>query len=632
MSAFRLTVIEPGEPDPATFHLSGQDQVIGRDPSADLVVGAASVSGRHGLFKPTANGYAFTDLSSTNGSALLRAGSATAEGLPGGQAVPVQAGDTLLLGDQKAPVVVRIEASVAAFDGPAGGQRTIIARAPLADLLGALPQGAGVEAALEQLAARALAAKKPEELLQAGLAFLTAVAPRASERGMALWGPYVACQAGDEIPSGLRKAAWDAEKQAVLLDDSDGAALPQTGSIVGKGMRAALLVPLASGGVSWGVLYAAATLGVVALPQSIVPSAAVAGPLLALAAAQLSARREDQARRAALETENAQLFDKSDKVDKAEADPVGQAPTFVEALKLARQVASADVPVLILGETGTGKEVLARALHRWSRRADHAFVPFNCAAVPEKLIESELFGHMRGSFPGATADRRGLFEEANGGTVFLDEIGEMPALMQAKLLRVLQEGEVRRVGASKAIRVDVRVLSATHRDLQQMVAEGRFRADLMYRMNAVTIRLPALRERGDDVALLAHFLLGRAQRQARKRVAGFAADALWALSTHRFPGNVRELENEILRAVALTTEGESIHASAFSEGLRGGVPASFAPAAGEVLPLKDVVARAERVAIDDALQRSKGNVSEAARVLGLTRPGLYKAMERLGIR
>ncbi|TNF23549.1 MAG: sigma-54-dependent Fis family transcriptional regulator, partial [Deltaproteobacteria bacterium] len=358
---------------------------------------------------------------------------------------------------------------------------------------------------------------------------------------------------------------------------------------------------------------------------------AVAATIVGLSAAQLARRAEDAARRDRLEAENREL--RGDRAGLRVIEPIGQSAPFLAAVGLAKSVAASDVPVLIHGETGTGKEVLAKNLHLWSRRAARPFVAFNCAAVPEALIESELFGHVRGAFTGANIDRKGLFEEADGGTIFLDEIGEMPAVMQAKLLRVLQDGEVRRVGSSRPSRVDVRVVSATHKDLAALVAQGAFRADLMYRLNAVTLRIPALRERGDDVALLAHFLLGRACDQARKRVPGFAADALWALSRHDFPGNVRELENEILRAVALTPEGEPVRAAAFSERVADRAPVRGpAPLGGGPVTLKDAVTETERRVIEEALERTGGNVSQAARELGLTRPGLYKVMERLGMR
>ena len=633
MRLFRLTVTQPGEPEPATFFLNGDAHVIGRDPSVDLPIATASISARHGHFRPDPRGYTYTDLNSTNGSVLVRSG--TPEVLGGGEPVPLASGDTILLGDREAPVVVYVEDPIEMTERTSGG-----AHATHADVRTPGPEPS-VEVALTQLAAHALAALTPDELAHAALAFLAALAPLASERGVQLWGPHLASCVGTPPPSAIAAMATSTATEAILLDDSDGALLPKTVSVVASGVRAALVGPLVASGQSWGVLYAASPLGVTALPHTIVRACAVAGPLLALASAQLSGKRDDAARRAALERQNAELAG----TDTSAADdsngpmgpsvpngPIGRAPNFLAAIAIAREVAPSGVPVLVVGETGTGKEVLARSLHRWSRRASHPFVAFNCAAVPAGLLESELFGHAKGAFTGAHGTRRGIFEEANHGTLFLDEIGEMPAAMQAKLLRVLQEGEVRPVGATKSIPVDVRVVSATHRDLTAMVAVGGFRADLFYRINAVTVRVPPLRDRGDDVVLLAHALLGRAQQSARKRVAGFGTDALWALSTYRFPGNVRELGNEILRAVALTPEGTLIRADAFSETLRDGAQLSPSIAGGGAPQLKDYVARAERLAIADALARTHNNVQEAAMLLGVSRPGLYRAIERLGLR
>ncbi|MCB9733238.1 MAG: sigma-54-dependent Fis family transcriptional regulator [Deltaproteobacteria bacterium] len=417
----------------------------------------------------------------------------------------------------------------------------------------------------------------------------------------------------------------------MLFTEGD-AALEMTASVVQTGASAFVAAPLIAHGASFGVIAGWSPLGPAALPASALPQLAVAASIVALSASQLAVRAEGEVERRRLEDENTRLRGAATGLRVVE--PVGESRAFTEALTLARSVASSDVPVLLNGETGSGKEVLARNVHLWSRRAAKPFVAFNCAAVPESLIESELFGHVRGAFTGAGADRKGLFEEADGGTIFLDEIGEMPGVMQAKLLRVLQDGEVRRVGASRPLRVDVRVVSATHRDLARLVTEGRFRADLMYRLNAVTLRIPSLRERGDDVSLLAHFLLGRAADSARKRIPGFAADALWALSRYDFPGNVRELENEILRAVALTPEGEPIRASVFSERVAGQAPPPGATQApdGQPVTLKDAVAATERAVVEAAIARHGGNVSQAARELDLTRPGLYKVMERLGLR
>jgi len=623
--ALILTVRVPGEAGEAVFHLAGEERIIGRDPSCDIVVEAPSVSGRHGALRLTAAGYAYADLGSRNGSVLLRAGGAELTPLAVEEPVLVRPGDALLLGDAGRPVRLGLREGATAYAAPAAlPTRTVVAAAPLADLLGRREQ------ALETLAARSLAATSARELADAALELLERAAPAASGRGVVIWGAGLHEEVGDPVPRGVRAAG--AERGEVVLFEEASDPLPMTESLARAGVRAALVAPLRAGGGAYGVMAAWSHLGSAALPRAALPQLAVAASLVGLAAAQLAVRAEGELARRRLEAENQHLRGAGEGGLRV-IEPIGESPAFLEVLRLARRVASADVPVLVLGETGTGKEVLARNLHRWSRRADRPFVAFNCAAVPETLIESELFGHVRGAFTGAGADRRGLFEEADGGTILLDEIGEMPLAMQAKLLRVLQDGEVRRVGASRTARVDVRVLSATHRDLATLVQEGRFRSDLMYRLNAVTLQLPALRERGDDVTLLAHFLLGRACDQARRRVPAFAADALWAMSRYAFPGNVRELENEVLRAVALTPEGECIRASALSERVAGGAPPPPAAlASAGPVALKDAVAATERAVIEEALGRTGGNVSQAARELGLTRPGLYKVMERLGLR
>ncbi|MAF64312.1 MAG: hypothetical protein CMJ84_01460 [Planctomycetes bacterium] len=247
---------------------------------------------------------------------------------------------------------------------------------------------------------------------------------------------------------------------------------------------------------------------------------------------------------------------------------VGASPPMEALFDLLEKVAPSDVAVLILGETGTGKEVVARALHEAGGRAERVFLAENCAAVPANLLESELFGHVRGSFTGAVADRAGHFVVADKGTVFLDEIGDMPLAMQSKLLRVLQEGEVRPVGSNKLKRVDVRVIAATNKDLTAMCAERTFREDLYFRLNVITIELPPLRERGGDVALLArHFLASTGEQVGRDL--SLDGDALAALEAWTWPGNVRELENEICRAAVLG--GDTIRAEDLSPRLSGGV-------------------------------------------------------------
>ncbi len=232
---------------------------------------------------------------------------------------------------------------------------------------------------------------------------------------------------------------------------------------------------------------------------------------------------------------------------------IGKSPKFVECLKMVGRVAGTNLPVLITGESGTGKEIVARAIHLRSKRAEHRFVTVNCGAIPTELIESELFGHARGSFTGADRERMGLWEEATGGTLFLDEITETNPLFQVKLLRALQEGEIRRVGANRVVKVDVRVIAATNSDIEADVERGTFRQDLMYRLNAVTINLPPLRERREDITLLAeHFV--REVVSSETNAPQFSANALDVLTNYSWPGNIRELENAVLRAVSLADD------------------------------------------------------------------------------
>jgi len=251
---------------------------------------------------------------------------------------------------------------------------------------------------------------------------------------------------------------------------------------------------------------------------------------------------------------------------------IGAAPALKTVFELIERVAPSDVPVLIHGETGTGKELVARALHQLSRRAKKTFLAENCAAVPASLLESELFGHKKGSFTHAIADRAGHFVTASGGTLFLDEIGDMPLEMQAKLLRVLETGEVRPVGSSQTVHVDVRVLAATHRDLPAMVRERRFREDLFFRLNVIRIQLPPLRERPGDVELLVHFFLARLLDPGAR----IAPEALAALVAYSWPGNVRQLENELRRAAALYRG--SIELEDLSPEVQGAAAARSAPA------------------------------------------------------
>jgi two-component system response regulator HydG len=301
---------------------------------------------------------------------------------------------------------------------------------------------------------------------------------------------------------------------------------------------------------------------------------------------------------------------------------IGRSPAIQEVIERVVRVAPTDATVLITGESGTGKELVARALHVGSRRGEKPFVPVNCAAITETLLESELFGHAKGAFTGASRARRGLFEEAHGGTLFIDEIAETTPGFQAKLLRVLQDGELRRVGESTPIQVDVRVIAATNQDLRHALAERRFREDLFYRLAVVPIRIPPLRERREDVPLLAaHFLRRFVSRTNAPRT--LSPDAVARLLQHDWPGNVRELENVIEQAAALSPAEEIGVADVHVE------PRAAGP--GPSGTLAAAVEDAERRTIESALLRAEGDLASAARQLRISHTTLWRKMRRLGL-
>lgn len=319
----------------------------------------------------------------------------------------------------------------------------------------------------------------------------------------------------------------------------------------------------------------------------------------------------------------------------SDIDLVGHSPAFVEVMKLVGRVAPTNLPVLITGESGTGKEIVARAIHLRSRRAARSFVAVNCGALPAELIESELFGHTRGSFTGAERERMGLWEEADGGTVFLDEITETTPAFQVKLLRALQEGEIRRVGSNRTIHVDVRVIAATNRDVEQEVAAKNFRQDLLYRLNAVTIHLPALRERRADILPLAKRFAERVRRSGDAPIA-FSGEALNLLENYSWPGNIRELENAVVRAAALcdtVVRPEDLpqrirsHAAAPAQEATAQGTVDTAPPANateEWPTLSEIEARY----VARVLQHTRGNKQAAARLLQVDRKTLERMVKR----
>ncbi len=301
---------------------------------------------------------------------------------------------------------------------------------------------------------------------------------------------------------------------------------------------------------------------------------------------------------------------------------VGNSPQMQEVFATIRKVATAEVPVLVVGESGTGKELVARAIHQLSLRRKGPFVAINCGAIPENLLESELFGHEKGAFTGAHMQRKGRVELAQAGSLFLDEVGELPLMLQVKLLRFLQEHQIERVGGRETLPVDTRVIAATNANLNQAMAEGRFREDLFYRLGVVVIALPPLRERGEDILLLAHALLQRYTSESSHQIKGFNRQATTALQNHGWPGNVRELENRIKRAVIMAqgarlTPADLDLTSLYTEYERRG--------------LREAREAMEKELIRRALTRNKGNMTRTAQELGVSRPTLHELVSKYAI-
>lgn len=321
-----------------------------------------------------------------------------------------------------------------------------------------------------------------------------------------------------------------------------------------------------------------------------------------------------------IEADNRRLAEAGDEGGTMLGSIISASPEMLKVARTIERVAGTDVSVMLLGASGTGKELLARAVHERSPRAKGAFVAINCAAIPENLLEAELFGHERGAFTGAIRTTPGKIEQAEGGTLFLDEVGDIPLPLQVKLLRFIQERVIERIGGRQPIVVDTRIVCATHQDLEAMIAAGRFRDDLYYRLAEIVIRIPSLAERPGDAALLARHFVRRFARELKAPVTGLSGEAMGAIQAHPWPGNVRELENRVKRAVIMA-EGKCIGA----DDLDLVAPEGEAPAA---INLRAAREQTDRRAIRQALAHSERNISAAARMLGISRPTLYDLMKQ----
>jgi transcriptional regulator with GAF, ATPase, and Fis domain len=429
-------------------------------------------------------------------------------------------------------------------------------------------------------------------------------------------------------------------KESVLIRDAPAeldASLPGDRMMLARAMRSLMVVPLIFGEGVGGVL-AFAKRESDWFDEGDVEVATEIGAQV-VAAIQHQRLADEPQRMAALEERSHQLERRVERLRGALTEQyrfdgiIGHAPVFRQALAQAALVAPEETTVLLTGESGTGKELVARAIHYASRRAEGPFVAVNCAALPEALVESELFGHERGAFTGAEKLKRGRFELAAGGTLFLDEIGELAPSAQAKLLRVLQERQYERVGGTATLKADVRLITATNRDVERVVRDGRFRTDLYYRLAVFHIHLPALREREGDVLILADHFLRKLAERMRRRKAGLTEQARQLLLVHSWPGNIRELQNTIERAL-IVADGELISGAHLGiiepVAVAADSPSrSDADVSSALLP--QPLAEVERQSVVEALRRAKGNKSNAATALGLSRGALYRRLRRFGL-
>ena len=618
--------------------------MIGRAPASTLTITDFHLSGDHAQITQVGEHYVFRDLRSTNGSAIERDGRRIPVDAAARWEIALVDGDVLLLGNVHDPVRVVVRIGDEADDDL--GDRLIASRSimdlpAVADQLEGSPADAlRVYKAVQPLGARL----EPNEVIDACVTATFELLPRATHVAILLRsetdkdrfalavskqrpGSEARTNGADPVRASravLRRVL--AERAAVLTANAQEALSSE--SILGGQILSILAVPLWRGEDIIGLIQAdnRATAGMFSEHDLETALLLAAQASLAVDNATLVQRlrvAEERAR-----GENVYLKRKQTKIKFDNI--IGDSPAMKAVLSQLERVIDTRATVCIEGETGTGKELIAAAVHHQSGRADKMFVAQNCAALPENLLESELFGHKRGAFTSADSDKKGLFEIADGGTLFLDEMGEMPLSLQAKLLRVLQEGTIRPVGATTEKQVDVRILCATNRDLAAEVEKGRFRQDLYYRLMVFPIKLPPLRERREDIPQLAAHFLKRYAEEYRVELPGFTQDALDALSSYNWPGNIRELENEIQRLVIQAETGHWIEVTDLSPRLRKieGTVTRIAPKQGT---LKEMMDQVERWLITEALRDHGNNKTKTAVTLGITREGLHKKLAKFGV-
>lgn len=674
--------VQEGESRSLCFELDQALFTLGRLDTNEVVLPDYHLSGEHGQIFREGEEYIYRDLRSTNGSSVIRGGERVEVGAERSWEIALRDGDALCLGDPRAPVVLSVRIAGSARgesergdrgreqggpeaqreaegedDGDPGEQ--LIASRSIRDLPAVTDRVEGdpasalriykalsplsarlemdatleavVEAALELLphathVSILLRSESDKDRFSVGLARERVERPESSRQPSH---SEITAEPGEDpvraSRSVLRRVLAD---RAAVLTANAQEEMASSASILGGRIRSVLAVPLWRGEEITGLIQIDNRSSARMFTEADLEMALLLGAQAALAvdnAALVSRLRVAEER---LRGENRYLKEREERL--RFEGMIGDSPAMQRVLGQLKKVLDTPATICIQGETGTGKELVASAVHYQSARRDKMFVAQNCAALPESLLESELFGHKRGAFTGAESEKKGLFEIADGGTLFLDEIGDMPPPLQTKLLRVLQEGTIRPVGATRERSVDVRIICATNRDLAAEVDKGNFRQDLYYRLMVFPIRLPPLRERREDIPALAEHFLRRYSREYNCDVAGFSQQTLDALASYHWPGNIRELENEIQRLVIQAEPDSWLDPTDLSPHLRE-VEAPAARLAPERGTLKDMLEQVERSLLSEALREHGGNKTRTAQALGITREGLHKKLSKFGL-
>jgi len=626
---------ESGGASQPIFRFQSRNISVGRKEGNDVVLPVGHISSRHANIKRRGGSYVLSDLGSTNGSAVERGEQRLILGPKGQPEIALQAGDLLLLGDIDDPVRLRVSLPEVELDGV---ENTIVAtrvRKATAEISRQLSGDQTALPVLFSLVAEVNALSERDQIL-----------PRVADAALeALPGAVDVLVVIRDVSSGALAVSAEAhqgvgicrvpdqkiceqvlrDQEAVLFGQHDASVMPAH-TLISKGVGSGIAAPLWQDQQVLGVLQVNCEPGRMELTERHLDLAAVLAhhAAAAMEKAELIARLRAAEKK--LRDENVLLRRQTQPGIKM----IAESPAMVAVCDELKRAASSDVTVLLQGETGTGKEVAARFVHAHSARCNDLLVPVNCGALSESLLDSELFGYRKGAFTGASSNRKGVFEMARGGTVFLDEIGETPLSVQVRLLRVLEEGKIKVLGDAVERNVNARIIAASNKDLAKMVEEGTFRQDLYYRLRVFPVTLPPLRERPEDIEPLCRLFMQRYSEQMGKRVQGAEPGVFAAMRGFPFPGNVRELANEIERAVVRMEAGGVLTVDLLSE------ESQSAGAGGAVVhdgprPLREQLADLEREIIKKTLARHKGRKVSAAKELGLTRQGLAKKMDRLGI-